>query len=309
MTKPVFDIDKLPSIAKREIKAAAEIMSEAPQDIDFMHAVMCQVSMPRRAQKELVFRRESGDTGIILEAGSLWINGRFRQQPLPYGSRPRIIMAHISTEAVRTRNRQIYVGDSLHAFMKGLNINTGGREYARFRNQLYRLAACRMTLGFTNYAPDGFRRDITISAQPIQKFEAWLTPDPDQRVMWPGVLELSQEFFETLLEHAVPLDRRALSALKHSALCLDIYCWLAHRLNRVRKPEGVKLSWQNLHFQFGQEYGNRKDFKREFKNSLHQVLAVYPTAKIESVFGGILLKPSPPPIPKPRIVVNSDYKE
>ena len=304
MTKPIFDLENLPDIAKREIKAAAEIMAEPPQDIDFMHAVLCQVSMPRRAQKEPVFRRASGDCGITLEAGSLWLNGRFTQQQLPYGSRPRSIMAHISTEAVRTRRKEIYVGDSLHAFMKGLNINTGGREYARFKHQLYRLAACRMTLGFSSYEPDGMRRDITGNAQPIQKFEAWLTPDPNQRVMWPGVLELSQEFFETLLEHAVPLDRRALSALKHSALCLDIYCWLAHRRNRITKHDCVKLSWQNLHFQFGQEYGNRKDFKREFKNALHQVLAVYPTAKIESTYGGIILKPSTPPIPKPRIVVN-----
>jgi len=308
MTDDLFDIDNLPNIARREIKAATEIMSEAPEDIDYMHAVMCQVSMPRRAHKELVFRRSSGDCGISLEAGTLWVNGKFAQQQLPYGSRPRIIMAHVSSEAVRTRSREIYVGESLHGFMKSLNINTGGREYARFKNQLYRLAACRMTLGFTKYELDGLRRDITVNTQPIHKFEAWLTPNPDQRVMWPGVLELSTEFYETLLEHAVPLDRRALNALKHSALCLDIYCWLAHRLHRVSKREGVKLSWENLHFQFGQEYIDRKKFKKKFKIALHQVLAVYPTAKIESVYGGILLKPSPPPIPKPRIVVNHDIE-
>jgi hypothetical protein len=57
------------------------------------------------------------------------------------------------------------------------------------------------------------------------------------------LLELSQEFFDTLAVHAVPLDHRALGALKHSALSLDLYTWLAHRLCRVRKPGGVKLSW------------------------------------------------------------------
>jgi hypothetical protein len=303
MADDTFSIGNLPDMAKKQIKAYTEIKTEPPEEIDYMHAVLCQVSMPRRTQKELVFKRSSGNCGVILEAGSLWMNGKFTQPELPYGSRPRIIMAHISSEAVRTKSKEIHIGDSMHGFMKALGINTGGREYARFRSQLYRLAACRMTIGFSIQELDGLRRDITVHTQPIHKFEAWLTPDPNQRVMWPGVLYLSDEFFNTLLEHAVPLDRRALNTLKHSALCLDIYCWLAHRLHRVTKREGVKLSWENLHFQFGQEYENRKDFKREFKRALRQALVVYPSAKIEGIYGGILLKQSPPPIPKPRIVV------
>ena len=96
----------------------------------------------------------------------------------------------------------------------------------------------------------------------------------------------------------MPLDHRALSALKHSALALDIYSWLAHRLRRVNKQGGVKVRWENLRDQFGQEYHHSKDFKKEFRSVLRQVWLVYPTARIEEVIGGILLKPSPPPIPK-----------
>ena len=40
--------------------------------------------------------------------------------------------------------------------------------------------------------------------------------------MWPGVMELSTDFFNTLQNHAVPLDHTALAALKHSALALDL---------------------------------------------------------------------------------------
>jgi hypothetical protein len=300
-----FDIKNLPDIVKREIKASAEIMTEEPKHVDYMHAIMCLVSLPRSAQKELVFKRTNGYSGIVLEAGSLWMNGVFVQQALPYGSRPRIIMAHISSEAVRTQSKEVCVGDSMHDFMKGLGINTGGREYARFKNQLYRLAACRMVLGLTTYE-NGTEKNITINTQPISKFEAWLTPDENQKVMWPGILQLSNEFFNTLIEHAVPLDRRALQALKHSALCLDIYCWLAHRLCRIQKRNGVNLSWGNLKYQLGQEYKNSKDFKREFKNALRQVMAVYSDAKIESVYGGILIKNSPPPIKKLQIITSFD---
>jgi hypothetical protein len=107
---------------------------------------------------------------------------------------------------------------------------------------------------------------------------------------------VSSEFFETLQHHAAPLDYRALAALKHSALALDVYTWLAHRLYRVTNARGTMLSWQNLREQFGQDYANPKDFKKEFRSVLRQVWLVYPTARIEEVIGGILLKPSPPPI-------------
>jgi hypothetical protein len=132
-----------------------------------------------------------------------------------------------------------------------------------FRKQMEALAACRLTLGMH---AEG--KVVTVDAKPIKRFEAWLQPDGDQRTLWPGVLELSPDFYETLRNHAVPLDYRALSALKHSALALDIYTWLAHRLCRVREAGGVRLTWDNLRDQFGQEYGNIKDFKREFLSVL-----------------------------------------
>ena len=89
--------------------------------------------------------------------------------------------------------------------------------------------------------------------------------DGEQRTLRPGSRELSPHFYETLRQHAVPLDYRALSALKHSALALDISTWLTHRLYCIREVNGVRLSWENLRDQFDQEYSEIKDFKREFR--------------------------------------------
>lgn len=122
-------------------------------------------------------------------------------------------------------------------------------------------------------------------------------------MLWPGVLELSHEFYETLTNHAVPLDYRALAALQHSALALDIYTWLAHRLCRISKSQGVKLSWSNLRDQFGQEYGDPRDFKREFRKSLHQVWPVYPEARFSEEVGGIVLYPSHPPLSRTTVAI------
>jgi hypothetical protein len=63
------------------------------------------------------------------------------------------------------------------------------------------------------------------------------------------------------------------------------------------------LSWENIRDQFGQEYGSSKDFKREFRDILKQVCTVYPDAKIDGTPGGLILRPSPPPITRTMVSV------
>ena len=292
-------IPKLTPTQQRLLHAHDRIVSEPPDRSDFLHTVMCQVGMPRRATAARTFERTSGPFSVLLEAGQLW-NGRdWVPHPLPYGTTPRLVMVHLSSEAIRTRNRRVELGDSMRQFLQLLGMQTSGGErggYTMFRKQMEALAACRLTIGMKS---DG--KVVTVDAKPIKRFEAWLQQDGSQQTLWPGVLELSPEFYETLAQHAVPLDYRALSALKHSALALDIYTWLAHRLCRIKQVSGSKLSWENLRDQFGQEYAISKDFKREFRNALRQVWLVYPDARIEEVPGGIVLRESPPPISKTSI--------
>ena len=301
-------LDQLPPTLRRVENAATEITMEPYTDrIDFLHAVLCQVGMPRKSVEGRVFERNSGAVGMMLEAGRLYRRGNWVDMPLPYGTRPRLVMVYISGEAVRTKSRTIEIGESVYEFLKRLGIDpTGGPRggYTMFKKQMEALAACRMTLGLS--LPD---RDVTINTQPISRFEAWLVNHGPERPFWPGVLDLSQEFFDTLLDHAVPLDHRALAALKHSALALDIYTWLAHRLCRIKKDSGVMLSWGNLKEQFGQEYKDTRNFKKEFREILRQVYAVYPAAKIEQMPCGFILKPSPPPVRKIQIIMPPKKEE
>ena len=50
----------------------------------------------------------------------------------------------------------------------------------------------------------------------------------------PSFVRPSDEYFSTLREHAVPLDHRAVAAIQHNALMLDVYKRLAQRLCRQR---------------------------------------------------------------------------
>jgi hypothetical protein len=272
----------------RVLRFASEIAQTRPEQPDFLHTVLCQVGLPRRATAEPRFERRNGLASLLIEAGSLYSGQKWHQQPLPYGPKPRLALVHISTEAVRTRSRVIETGRSLHDFMKRLGIGTNGREYRNFRQQMRALSACRMSLGYGN---------TTLDAKPIEKFSTWTALD-EQKGLDDGAIELTPNFYESLIDSAVPLDPRALSCLQGSSLALDIYTWLSHRLHRVSRITGDRVTWSNLSEQFGQEYNEIKDFKRTFQKALISVRAVYPDARLDEMRGGYILLPSPPPVPR-----------
>jgi replication initiator protein len=195
-------------LQRRIIDAAVEIGDCTPDSVEFLHSVLCQAGLPRSATNERVFERNSGRASIRVETGALYKGGKWIEQQLPYGAKPRLALIHVSSEAVRTRSRTVEVGESIAEFLRLLDLPTNGPAYREMKRQIERLAACNMTLGMS--APG---RDVTVSAKPIERFEAWLQYDGRQRSIWPGVLELSQPFFETLVAHAVPLDPRAIHAL------------------------------------------------------------------------------------------------
>ncbi|NPD70125.1 replication protein RepA (plasmid) [Lichenicola cladoniae] len=277
---------------RKVINAAGEIATTRPELVAFQHAILCQVGLPRARVAERTFERTSGSASILVEAGKLWDarSATWIEEALPYGSKPRLALVHIISEAVRTRSRSVDVGRSLYDFMKTLGIDTNGRSYASFRQQLSALSACRITLGFGAE---------TIDSKPIERFRAWTDEggEADGRLS-PGAVVLSPTFYESLIDHAVPLDPRAIVALQKSPLALDLYTWLSHRLHRVSRVTGERVSWQALQQQFGQEYDRGRDFRRRMMESLRDVQAVYPTARVEEVAGALVLLPSPPPVRK-----------
>jgi hypothetical protein len=288
----------LTPIKRRIIDAAVEIRGEPLERLDFQHAVLCQVGLPRKAVEAPVFERQSGNVSLLLEAGRLFKRGKWVPQGLPYGTRPRLLLMHICGEALRRKSREVPAGDSVRDFLRILGIDTSGGAkggYTAFWKQLEALVACRLQLGMSYGG-----RDVTVNAQIIQRFDVWLQHDGEKRAEWPGAITLTQEFYDSLLEHAVPLDHTAVAAIKHSALALDLYTWLAHRLRRVDRATGVRVPYSALKEQFGQEYGDIRDFKKKLHIALRQVLVVYPDAKVEAVRGGLLLRASSPPIgPRP----------
>lgn len=275
------------------IDASARIMEAPPtgDDMAFNHGILCQVGLPRSKVNGTSFLRRSGDAWVHVQAGLLDEGSGPVEQPVPYGAMPRLALAWLSTYAVRHKTPEIHIGESAAEFLRLMGKDAQGARYKTLRTQMHALAACRLQMGF---------KGRTYSAQPVSQFDAWINDqESDQRPLWPGTLCLSADFYNILMESPVPLDNRALDALSGSALALDIYCWLAHRLHRI-EGRPVTLHWRSIREQFAQEYQGKdadKDFKKRFLPALHNVLMVYPDAKVKQVTGGLLLMPSPPPVP------------
>lgn len=289
------------------VVASAEIMGSAPEgeDIAFLHSTFCQVGLPRSRPKGTTFERKSGNAAIRLEAGTLWDGQDYAMQPLPYGTKPRLLLLHLIRSFLRTGDRTIDLGDSVRDFLENtLNIDaSGGRKggMTGFKEQIKAFAACRMVIGYN--MPSGAVRTRP-AERIVEEFEAWpeLNASTGQRSLWPSSITISADFAMSIQKASVPLDARAIRAIQDSALALDLYAWLAHRLHRLERP--TVLHWASLRDQFGQEIADPRTFKRNFVKAMRDVLAIYPNAKVDDVFGGIRIHPSLPPVAKTMVAVS-----
>ena len=268
---------KLPRTTARILKFAHEIQDTRPERPDYLHSVLCQVGLPRSETKSLTFERTNGSASLLIEAGKLWNGSTWVQQPLPCGTRPRLALVHVSSEAVRSQSPVVEIGGSVREFLIRLGVDTGGREYATFAKQMRALSACRMSLGFGSE---------TIDAKPIERFNAWTDNEGRRELHSPGVIELNSEVL-------CVIDRVRGSARRTRPVRFEAQCPCARciYLAGAQAPQGKELTgervtWKNLRDQFGQEYSDPKNFKRKMVSTLRSVLAVYPDARIEQVVGG-----------------------
>jgi len=274
---------------------------ESDQDnearLSFQHTVFCQAGLPYRNPGDdlRLWERTQGHVLLRIEAGTV-INPttrRFVDVGLPWGTKPRLILAHLNAEALRQGSPVIEVERSLSAFVKRIRGFQHGREIRAFKDQLSRLSAAIVRLGTVR---NGHAQQITSPV--VVAFELWPELDARQRVLWPSTIQLSAEYFASLQEHAVPLNEADLAALAHSAMALDIYAWLAQRLHRVNPARPAFIQWPALKEQFGPDYGYMGHFKGKFRIAIAQVLSRYKAARIGLDGLGVTLHNSPPPVSK-----------
>jgi hypothetical protein len=281
----------------RLIKPMGSDEADGKQRLAFQHTVFCQTGLPYRNPGDDVrqWQREQGSVSLLVKAGEAKHpkTGEWVELGLPWGTKPRLILAHLNTEAIKHQSPEIEVGGSLSAFVKRIRRFDGGREIRAFKDQLSRLSVAVVRLA-TTHGGQGFQINSTV----IGGFALWPELDERQRVLWPSYIRLSDDYFRSLQDHAVPVNEEDLAALAHSALALDVYCWLAQRLHRVDPLRPVFIQWPTIKAQFGADYGRMDKFKQKFRTALRQVLSRYQRARIDVEDGGLRLHASLAPVRK-----------
>ena len=264
--------------------------SEADPDRGFLGRTMALCSLPRsNPGNRLQYKRVNGPF-------TLYMNTTADNKP-PYGNLPRLLMAWLSTEAVKTGSRVIVLGDSLSKFMRELGIyNSGGKPQTRLRNQMKRLFGCTVSMIYKDEHGEQF-----ISSLIAESGEFWWNErKPDQPSLWNSKIELSEKFFNEIIRHPVPLDMNTLTALKRCSLGLDLYLWLVYRTFPLRAVQ--QITWKQMSRQFGLHPSKASDkktvlnFRVKILRELKKIKLAWPELNYSTAPGVLILLPSVPAI-------------
>lgn len=288
----------------RQINTAVSIRENQPLDDDlaFQHTYFCQTALPYRRCPDRVWFRKNGRVFLRIEAGGSVnpVTENWVDFPLPFGPAARLILIHLDTEAIRTQSPEIELEDSMTAFVKRLQggRNPNGSELRVFKEQAAALSTAIFRMGETTSPLADVPRTVQGQGPIIDGLELWFPRNASQRVLWPSYVHLSPNYFASLKEHAVPLDYRAVAALSHNAMALDIYRWLAQRLCRIDPAHPQFIAWPRMQDQFGLGYSKIRFFRRDFIKSVTKVLEQYAAAKpnVRWDSRGVTLRLTSPPI-------------
>ena len=264
--------------------------SEADPDRGFMARTMALCSLPRsNPGNRTQYKRANGPYTLVMSATGI--------NKLPFGNLPRLILAWICTEVVKTRSREVVLGKSLADFMRSLDVySSSGGKYTRLRNQMKRLFGCSVSMTYKDE-----HGEVAVNSLIADRTAFWWNErKPDEPMLWDSKIYLGEAFFNEIIRHPVPLNMNTLTALKRSPLGLDLYLWLTYRTFTLRAPQ--RLSWQQIYRQFGVDPAKANDnltvqnFRRDCLRELIKIKTAWPELNYTTAPGVLILLPSVPAI-------------
>ena len=261
--------------SKSNLKASNEDFK-----LGHLSRLLAQVSLPHSKSDALTFKRSNGIITLSVQADPDF--------GLPYGTYPRLLLAWISSQAVKTQSQKLELGSNQSEFLSKLELSRDGRYISALKDQTNRLlnSVFRFTIDQENSRT---RKNLLIADS---TFEFW----ENQGGAWETHLTLSTDFFNEILANPVPIDLNVLNAIRKSPLAMDVYMWLAYRSYSiyVTGNQPVKIPWISLQNQFGASYGQPtnelltadniiqieaqglRNFKKRFLLSLKNLGVYYP---------------------------------
>ena len=261
---------------------------DAPDDLDlhsgYMARALLQATLPHSNPKTTTyFERRNGSVNLSITSKPT--------VGLPYGKDPRLILAWICTEAVRTKSATLNLGRSLSEFARKLQMQDT-RSKTRLRNQAQRLFSSLISIEYTGN--DDYRLSNLVIAK--NAFLFWDARDPDKQSLWASELTLNSDFYAEITRAPVPVRLDHLRALAKSPMEMDIYTWLTYRIHRTALTgQPVTIPWPSLREQFGAGYSDTTNFKKFFSQRLRSALLLLPNLRPYITESSASLQIKPPP--------------
>lgn len=284
---------------KRILDATVEIQA-APNAMEmvFMARALVQATLPHSDPGAVpIWGRTNGLLTLTIKPD--WEFDKKNNQPrsigIPYGTIPRLLLFWITTEAVRTKSRRLELGSSLSEFMSELGLQpTGGRwgSITRLREQMKRLFRAKISFDIhrVDNEKGSEKGQAWLDMQVAPKAELWWNHhQPDQLSLWKSWIELGDSFFEAICSSPVPVDLRALRAIKNSSMALDLYAWMNYRTFTLGSSKEQFIPWHSLEKQLGADYTDTDNFRKKAKSAIKKVTTVSPGIHVEFANGGLIL--------------------
>jgi hypothetical protein len=281
-----------PTPAQLKLVEAAAAIREQPDaaEIAYMARQLVLCTLPHSDPGDVPqWTRSTGNATLGISPGRDYEKNQ--SIGYPYGTIPRLLLFWIITEAVRTQQPRLILGRSLAQFMRqvGLDPTSGGKrsDQKRLKDQMRRLFNARIS-----FQQHGENHDRWMNMEIAPEGELWWHPrEIEQGALFESWIDLGSKFFQAVRALPVPVDTRALKALKRSPLALDMYALICFRAFVIvqKSIEPQFISWQMLMQQLGTQYGKLKDFKKEAQAALRKIAVVYPGLTIGKAKGGFTI--------------------
>lgn len=291
------ELDAMPREKRRRAQTLDHFLDEEPnaEDLRFIHSVLAICGLPyeRLPVEQREFRRVQGNMGIQVQAGSLpGPNGQWIDHPLPFGPKARLILMHLCSEAIKQNSPTIEIADTFTAFVREMGFSdSGGKKgpLTAFREQLNALANCSIRISSTE--PNKMKVKQFF---PIEEMEVWLSSDSRQKSLWPSTVTFSSTMYESLRNHALPVNARVMRAFQGSARKIDLVLWLGWRLYNINEP--LHISWDAIAEQFGAGFQRQRAFRAKFAEEVGHVKEVLPKVPLKLTENGLILQPADPDV-------------
>jgi hypothetical protein len=183
------------------IEAAASYLANEDSEVGFVYSGWAQAALPhKRLPDDAVWQIRTDHVTLMVAPGH-------RSPPfgdpvpvgVPFGSRARLILLYLQSEALRTQSREIELGRSLNAWLKRMDIPVGGKTSRDVRDQADRISRCRMTFQITQGSRTGLINQSVLDTAMFVDSDT-----PDQPGLFIDTAKLSEGFYAHLSPHFKP---------------------------------------------------------------------------------------------------------